>query len=339
MRKNTSEVASRWLQGAGVLSGSERTQKSIPDFIVYSSAPVKLQILVPGVTAVEGDVSNNGRTGDPDEMTAGLNYTATVNLTDPYWNKVISLGSDTTVQITASAPYYNQPASNYLEAGERLFTLAVLSSGSWTATSSDVDGVPPLYTADTSASIPVISSGAVKLQVLLPGETAVPGSGKTGTPSNRTAGLQFTITVNGVDPNWNIDSNASQQVNVVTTDLYDGTISGNNLQNGFRTFNITNVTAGSVHKSTATDASGNPVLLADGYSAYWTVVASASVRLQLLMPNQTAQPGSSAGKTGTPSAQYSNVPFKVTVNATDPYWNISMTGDNDTAVRLTTNDE
>ena len=47
---------------------------------------------------------------------------------------------------------------------------------------------------------------AAKLQVLLPGETADPGSrtGKTGAPPGSTAGAHVTVTVNAVDAYWNV---------------------------------------------------------------------------------------------------------------------------------------
>ena len=45
----------------------------------------------------------------------------------------------------------------------------------------------------------------------MPGETAAPGTtnGKTGTPNAQTAGNSFTVTVNAVDANWNLTTNAN----------------------------------------------------------------------------------------------------------------------------------
>ena len=39
------------------------------------------------------------------------------------------------------------------------------------------------------------------------------------------------------------------------------------------------------------------------------------------MPGETASPGTSTGKTGTPSAQTAGTAFTVKVNAVDAYWN------------------
>src|SRR5207247_1875843 len=43
-------------------------------------------------------------------------------------------------------------------------------------------------------------------------------------------------------------------------------------------------------------------------------------KLQLLMPGETAAPGTASGKTGTPNAQTAGTAFTVTVNAVDANW-------------------
>lgn len=43
-------------------------------------------------------------------------------------------------------------------------------------------------------------------------------------------------------------------------------------------------------------------------------------RLQVLLPGETAAPGTSTGKTGTPAAQTLGVPFSITVTACDNTW-------------------
>jgi hypothetical protein len=48
-------------------------------------------------------------------------------------------------------------------------------------------------------------------------------------------------------------------------------------------------------------------------------------RLQILLPGETAAPGTSTGKTGTPSYQTANIPFTVTVRACDSQWNLVNT--------------
>jgi hypothetical protein len=66
----------------------------------------------------------------------------------------------------------------------------------------------------------LIKRAATKLQVLLPGETAAPGTvtGKTGTPLPIQAGVPFDITVNAVDDTWQVVSYLSDTMHFTTTD-------------------------------------------------------------------------------------------------------------------------
>ena len=62
-------------------------------------------------------------------------------------------------------------------------------------------------------------------------------------------------------------------------------------------------------------------------AALGTAVAQAGPysRIQVLLPGETAAPGTSSGKTGTPTPQTANVPFTVTVRACDSGWNLVAT--------------
>ena len=46
------------------------------------------------------------------------------------------------------------------------------------------------------------------------------------------------------------------------------------------------------------------------------------VKMQLLVPGETAAPGTASGKTGTPTAQTAGTAFTVTVRAVDANWNL-----------------
>ena len=74
--------------------------------------------------------------------------------------------------------------------------------------------------AGTSAPVTVNAGAATKLQVLLPGETAAPGSasGKSGSPTPVTAGSAVTTTVNAVDANWNLLPTVTDTVALTSTD-------------------------------------------------------------------------------------------------------------------------
>src|SRR5207245_9129410 len=74
--------------------------------------------------------------------------------------------------------------------------------------------------SNTSPSITVNVGAFVKLQVLVPGETAAPGSitGKTGTPTSQPTGTAFNVTVNAVDANWNLVNTVTHTVGITSSD-------------------------------------------------------------------------------------------------------------------------
>src|SRR5207244_6736376 len=75
-------------------------------------------------------------------------------------------------------------------------------------------------TSATSGNIVVSPAAFAKLQLLVPGETAAPGSatGKSGTPTASTAATAFNITVNAVDSFWNVVNAVSDTVDITSTD-------------------------------------------------------------------------------------------------------------------------
>ena len=68
-------------------------------------------------------------------------------------------------------------------------------------------------------------------------------------------------------------------------------------------------------------------LLPAGNSAFFRLIKRPFVKLQVLMPGETAAPNTPTGKTGTPTAQMAGVPFNVTVNAVDEFWNVTPSSD------------
>ena len=70
---------------------------------------------------------------------------------------------------------------------------------------------------------------------------------------------------------------------------------------------------------------------------YWRLIKRAFTQLQVLMPGETAAPGTPTGKTGTPSVQNVGVPFNVVVNAVDSTWHLIKLAPND-HIALTSND-
>jgi hypothetical protein len=105
------------------------------------------------------------------------------------------------------------------------------------------------YNISYAAGDITVNPGAfAKLQILLPGETAAPGtgSGKTGTPTGQTTVSSFTVTVNAVDAFWNVVSSApGNTIAIETTDGAAILPVNAALVSGTRTFSITLRTPGS----------------------------------------------------------------------------------------------
>src|SRR5207249_11507890 len=102
-------------------------------------------------------------------------------------------------------------------------------------------------TAATSGNIAVSPAAFAKLQLLVPGEIAAPGTAtdKTGTPTAQSAGTAFNITVNAVDNFWNTVNTATDTVGITSSDANAGLPSNVPLVSGTQTLSVTFKTAGS----------------------------------------------------------------------------------------------
>jgi hypothetical protein len=98
-----------------------------------------------------------------------------------------------------------------------------------------------------------------KLQVLLPGEIAAPGTptGKSGTPDPQNAGTPFNVIVNAVDANWNpAIYNSDHNLHFTSTDTAATLPANTQLVNGTVTVSVTLNTSGTwtITSSDVTDA-------------------------------------------------------------------------------------
>ena len=62
-----------------------------------------------------------------------------------------------------------------------------------------------------------------------------------------------------------------------------------------------------------------------GFLGLYDAAGAAFTQLQVLLPGETAAPGTTTGKLGTPRAQTVGVPFTVTVRACDSSWYLQTT--------------
>jgi hypothetical protein len=70
---------------------------------------------------------------------------------------------------------------------------------------------------------------------------------------------------------------------------------------------------------------------------FFRLIDEGFAKLQLLLPGESSAPGTTTGKTGTPTTQQVGVPFQVTINAVNRNWTVLTSAPND-FVHLTTTD-
>jgi hypothetical protein len=129
----------------------------------------------------------------------------------------------------------------------------------------------------SSAAFTVVAGTFTKLQVLVPGEIDAPGttSGTTGTPTTQMVGSPFTVTVNAVDPNWNVVT-STDVVGITSSDPAATLPASAALVGGTRTFSVTLNTVGG---RTVTAADLNNGSKAANTSPAITVISPAAISL------------------------------------------------------------
>jgi hypothetical protein len=243
----TNKTAGSWTVTATNVTDGTKTSASSA-LTVNSGAFAKLQLLVPGEVASPG--SSTGKTGSPTAQTAGTPLNVTVNAVDANWNVVSTIAD--TVGITSSDANATLPSNTALVSGTQSLSVTLNTAGTRTLTASDVtDGTK---SPSTSPSLTVNAGNFAKLQLLVPGETAAPGtaSGKTGTPTTQTAGTAFNVTANAVDANWNLVTTVTHTVGISSTDSAATLPANAALVSGTKAFSVTLRTSGS-QTVTATD--------------------------------------------------------------------------------------
>ena len=186
-----------------------------------------------------------------------------------------------------------------------------------------------------SNAFDVVPLAYTKVLLLLDGEIHTPGvaPGKTSSASPPRAGDTVDATVYAVDDYWNLVDTAIPTMEIFTSDYSVIPSSSQVLVDGEGSFQIIYLTAG-IQTTTAYDKD-TPAIL-DTSSIF--INPAEYVKLQIIAPGETADPGSTTGKTSAlPSNQTANQSFTIKVMAVDQYWN-RVTGLNGKQVRLTAGD-
>jgi predicted nucleotidyltransferase len=228
-----SDATNNWVKLTGITSFSAGTSA---DWALSSSAIDHFVVSAPG------------------SATAGTAFSVTVTAQDQFNNAVTShTGTIHFTSTDANAVLPGDYTFTGGDAGVHVFTsaLTLKTAGSRTVT------VTGSSKTGTSGTITVNAGAFTKLQLLVPGEVADPGSatGKTAaSPTAQTAGTAFNVTVNAVDANWNLVSSVTDTVAITSSDTNATLPSNTALVAGTKTFSVTLKTAGS-KTVTATDSS------------------------------------------------------------------------------------
>src|SRR5439155_23864327 len=126
-------------------------------------------------------------------------------------------------------------------AGQATFTTSSLSAAAHSMTAV-YNGDGNFITSTSSVVTQTVNPGPfAKLQILVPGETAAPGTalGKTGTPTAQTAGAAFTVTVNPEDADSNLVNTLTDTGAITSSDTNAGLPGRAALVAGTKTFSLT----------------------------------------------------------------------------------------------------
>ncbi|MCS7151963.1 MAG: hypothetical protein NZ928_06225 [Endomicrobia bacterium] len=306
---------------------------------VEPGTPQKLLLVLPGQTLTGGHP--RGKTGIPQVLVAGQEFQVICAITDAYFNPVPGIS----VTLQADSPldnYDSEPPPRDVEpTGKQIFNFTLVTAATHYLRVRDVDGIPPLYQEYPAnpqdlavTTFTVKPANAVKLQLILPGETPVPGKhniapyGKSGAPLTFTAGQLWYATVRLVDSYYNLvtDVSPQPQVAVRTADPFDIEPSTEPLVSGQGIFPITLRTAATWHYLVAEDIDGIDPQYQPDTSPLFTVVPSTPTKLLVLVPNETFVQGSPYGKTGQVQDYIAGQSFVATVYLVDDYNNRVRSG-------------
>ncbi|MDX9703051.1 MAG: PKD domain-containing protein [Candidatus Auribacterota bacterium] len=294
--------------------GDNRFDKSSATYSVIPTHPAKMQIILPGETLSAG--SSSGVSGSPANQIGRVPFNVTVRIVDQYYNK-IQARTDV-VTLVSSNPNAVIP-SFALNDGTATVSITEMELGSARQLTAHV--ADPQIQGAISALFNVVAGPLKELVVLMPGETFIAGSGKSGTPEDITAGAQFSVTVIAVDDSYNIKTDINHLIQPVSGQQFTSISPASarfSAGTGTLVFTVTHYVANNIIDMTILDQSNHYF---DTSTSNYNVLNSNASKLQILLPGETARPGSVSGKTGLPSVELVGVPFYVTVNLVDDYYN------------------
>jgi hypothetical protein len=276
-------------------------------FNVNANSYSRILVVLPGQTPAPATPS--GLSGTPSSQISGTPFSVTIYATDNWWNQIpASQDVDDRVRLTTTDPAGVTPSSSAMTDGTETVNVTLFTVGTQTLTASDRDDstIQPM----TTAGITVLPAAATRFAI-------------DPIPSPQTAGVPVNVTIRAVDASGNTVPGFSSDA-VVFGNTGVGSISPETITftNGVWSGPMIFRGAGASVSFTCADFATNPHT---GTSNQFTVTAGPFVAMQVLLPGETVHPGTTAGKSGTPTNQSAGSAFTATVRAVDQFWNVVNT--------------
>lgn len=271
----------------------------------------------PGIQVIPAGVNHFAFNTITGPLTAGVATTVTIRAADSGGNTVPNYAGDAVLQANTGTGSIT-PTQVTFTAGVWTGQVTLYGAGGAVALTCLDYSAPPK--TGTSNNFVVNPGPFAKLQVILPGETALGGTanGKSGTPTNQTAGATFTTTVRATDAYWNLVPGINDSIHLTSTDAFATMPSDTVLING-QVLIPTKLYKSGVETITASDNDNGAIV--PNTSSGVTVIGGTFSKVLILAPGESPAPGTATGRTGTATDQSINYAFTVTVLATDQWWN------------------
>ena len=190
-----------------------------------AAGALRLFVVLPGQSFTDGStVAASGVSGAAPNQAAGVAFNLSeLVAADREFNVAATYSGAKTIAYAGAGGSPSFTTNVSFTGGHSTTALATtLRKAETVALSATSATAPAIATALPSASFSVAPGPVSKLQLLLPGETAAPGTatGKTGTPVAQTAGAAMlnNVRVNAVDADWNVIASASPDVAIGSSD-------------------------------------------------------------------------------------------------------------------------
>lgn len=273
-------------------------------------------MVTPPIAVTAAAASHFRFSGLPAELTAGEPVTVTIRAVDALGATIPTFDGDAFLA-ASTGPGTVWPGTVGFTAGVWTGELELRAAGDGVVITCQDYAMPPHL--GPSDPVDVAPGAWTAMQVLLPGETAVPGTvaGVAGSPSWQAAGQPFTVTVRAVDAWHNTVPSAQGALGIAGTDPRLGVVPAE-LVDGQAGVTVTPYLAG--EQQLTAEALPHPHVQA-ATSASFEVEPGEYARLLLTLPGQEPQPGAPDGRTGTAGEQSITYAFIATVRATDAWYN------------------